>query len=230
VTILTQTRPATIARPIRDREFARRLESACDGHAHCPAMHHGRLTWIARELKSRYDEDLSVESVRKWFAGESRPRPEKTGFIAELLQVDVAWLQIGVDQGLAPRDRKIRNATANGAVTMVAGFIQMDGGFPAFPDETDARAQADSIDIYAIIRGVKYDFHVAQTDATGAFVVPTRHENVIVLGVVRAGFTIEVYEITPQQVEQFGHRRGGSIDVNVPPKMLRRIENFAARL
>jgi hypothetical protein len=171
-----------------------------------------------------------VESVRKWFAGEAKPRPDKTKLLAELLQVDVGWLQIGIDPGMAPRERKIRNATVDGAVNMIAGFIQMDGGFPAFPTESDKRAQADNIDIHAIIRGAKYDFHIALANDDGSFTIPTKHEGVIVLGVVRDGFLVEVFEISPEAIEEHGRKHGGSIEVVVPTEKLKRIESFANRI
>lgn len=216
---MTLTRPPT-ERLIRDAEFARRLQSACEGHAHCPGMHHGRLTWIVRELKSRFDVTVSVESVRKWFAGEAKPRPDKTKMVAELLGVDVGWLQIGIDPALAPRERKIRNAMVDGAVNMVAGFIQMDGGFPAFPDTEG------TIDIHAIIRGRKYDFHVALADESGRFAVPSDHEGVTVLGILRKGFCADVFLIPAEVIDQ-GRRHGGSIEVAVPVETLRRVETFA---
>jgi len=163
--------------------------------------------------------------VRKWFAGEAMPRPDKTALLAELLMVDVAWLQIGVDPDMAPRDRKIRNAQADGAVNAVAGFIQMDGGHPAFPKESGA------VDLHAIIRGAKYDFHISTADAAGHFHVPLENEELIVLGVKRAeGFCMDIYELTPDLIEAHGVRRGGSIEVAVPPKELRRVESFSNRL
>lgn len=100
----------TPERVIRDPEFARRLNSSCDASGMCPPLHKGRLTWVQAELKSRFKEDVSVETVRKWFAGEAKPRPDKVAMLAELLQVDMSWLSLGVDKGLAPREMKARGA------------------------------------------------------------------------------------------------------------------------
>jgi len=225
--VTTKQRPVTETPPrlIRDPEFAKRLTSACDGHAQVPAMHQGRLTWVVREMERRFNESVTVESVRKWFAGEAKPRPEETKLLAELLQVDVAWLQIGIDPTMGTRERKVRNANADGAVNLVAGLIAMDGGFPAFPQKDEG-----SIDLHAIIRGAKYDFHVALADDEGAFAVPTKYEDVIVLGLVRDGFNVEVFEITGDQIEDHGHRRGGSIEVTIPRKKLKRIDSFRDRI
>jgi hypothetical protein len=44
---------------------------------------------------------------------------------------------MGIDPEFQPHERKLRNAMADGAVNLVAGFIQMDGAYPAFPEESD---------------------------------------------------------------------------------------------
>lgn len=223
-------------RIIRDPEFARRLESACDGHPHVPPLHRGRLTWIRDHLVKNFNLDVSVETVRKWFAGEAKPRPDKTALLAQLLEVDVSWLQIGIDQDLAPRERKVRNAMADGAVNLIAGFIQMDGGNPAFPDEADKRAARDNVDLYAIIKGANYALHVALGTLEGGgfrFPVPVNHEHVVVLGVIRSGLRIDVIELTDDLIEKYGTRRGASIEVSLDRAAAvkaPRIESFAVRL
>ena len=75
-------------RIIRDPEFGRRLDSACDANGICPPLHKGRLTWVQHELKRHFKEDVSVETVRKWFAGEAKPRADKVAKLAELLRTD----------------------------------------------------------------------------------------------------------------------------------------------
>lgn len=228
VTVKEKTTHSAAAPPqriIRHPEFAKRLDSACDGHGHCPPKHKGRQTWVMRELKSRFKEAVTPETVRKWFAGEAMPRPDKTAMLAELLQVDVAWLQIGVAPEMAPRERKVRNAEVDGTVNAVAGFIRMDGGNVAFPDKPG------TIDMHAIIRGAKYDFHISTADAQGHFHVPVEHEDLIVLGVVRRdGFCVDIYELPADMIQEHGSRRGGSIEVAVPMKALRKVENFSNRL
>lgn len=215
---------ASPSRIIRDPEFAKRLESAADGHNLCPPMHKGRLTWIKAELTKRFKEDVSVETVRKWFAGGAKPRPEKTAMLAELLQVDVSWLHMGTDNNVGPRERKVRNAMADGAVNLVAGLIQMDGGHPAFPTEPGV------VDLHAIIKGAKYDLHVSLADADGHFHVPAEYTDTIVLGVVKHGFGIEIYELTEDVIRDHGERRGAGYEVAVSTKKLKRIESFATRL
>lgn len=229
--------PIDRSRIVRDPAFAKRFESACDGkYPDCPPLHGGRLVWIRDEFKKRGIK-ISTENVRKWMWGEAKPRPEKTALLAEILGVDLAWLQIGVDPGFSPRERRVRNAMADGVVNVLAGFIQMDGGIPAFPEDGDERAQRDGVDLYAIIKGANYAIHVSlgdETDAEGAtFPVPVDRDNVIVLGVLRSGFEIAVFDISSELIAANGTRRGASIAVTVTADQrasLTRIRSFSGRL
>lgn len=213
----------TPERVIRDPEFAKRFSSACDSNGMCPPLHKGRLTWVQTELKRRFKEAVSVETVRKWFSGEAKPRPEKVSMLAELLQVDVSWLSLGIDKGLAPREMKARSREINGAVNIVAGLIEMDGSTAAFGD-----GKGD-VDLHAIIRGAKYDIHVALQE-DGVFRVPVRREGLVVLGLVKNGMSLSVYELTEPLIERNGVNRGGVTEVRVPPSRLRKVESFSERL
>lgn len=225
---------STNARTIRDPQFAKRLEIACGEHAHVPAKHSGRLIWIQKELgRTPFDERVSVETVRKWFAGEAKPRPIKLSKLAKILDRDEAWLSLGVDPRMPTRERKVRNAMADGAVNLVAGLIQMDGGYPAFPNEKDNAAIGNGVDLHAIIKGAKYDFHVSIGEVDGPFIkfsVPMTHESLVVLGLIKESFNIEIFEI-PSEVIESGKRRGGSVEVIVEGRgaPLRKINNFMAR-
>lgn len=212
-------------RIIRDPEFAKRLNSACDASGVCPPLHKGRLTWTQAELKRRFKEDVSVETVRKWFAGEAKPRADKVSMLAELLQVDMSWLSLGVDKGLAPREMKARGREIDGAVNIVAGLIEMDGGHAAFASEAD---QKRGVDLHAIIKGAKYDFAVVVQDE-GVYRVPINRNGSVVLGVKKDGFTVQVVEIPDDLIER-GNNRGGMVEVKANLKGLRRIETFTARL
>lgn len=223
-----EARPATAhVKIIRDAEFAKRLDQACDTHPMIPAKNAGRQVWFKRELMRRFDISVSTETVRKWFSGEAKPREAKAVKIAELLGVDPAWLTLGVNGGLAPRERKVLNAMADGAVNLVAGLIQMDGGHPALPSEGDV-----DVDLHAIIRGAKYDLRVVLGEHRGQnihFAVPINSENLVVLGVVKRGFNIEIFEITLEQLVA-GERRAGFVELEASPNSFRRIESFANRL
>ncbi len=226
IALVKQKVTDTPDRIIRDPEFARRLCSACDAHPHCPPLHKGRLTWIQAELKRHFKENVSVETVRKWFAGEAKPRPEKVERLAQLLQIDVAWLSLGIDKGLAPRELKARGREIDGAVNAVAGFIEMDGSHAAFASDAD---QKRGIDLHAIIKGAKYDIHVAVQE-DGVFRIPTARDGLVVLGVVKHGMGLSIYELTEPVIERNGVNRGGMVEVKIPPSRLRKVDSFADRL
>lgn len=227
--------PTPVGNVIREPAFAKRLASACDGNSHCPPLNYGRLTWIKDQLAARFNEKVSAEGVRRWLAGEVKPRPDKVALLATLLEVDESWLSLGIDAELAPRDQKARNATASGAVNVLAGFVQMNGGHPAFPDPEDARAQEGLIDLYAIIRGAQYAFHVSlalETADAFRFTVPAKYDDAFQMGVVLiTSLEVALIEITPEMIAT-GKRQGASIDVTVSRKDLvaKRIKTLRERL
>jgi hypothetical protein len=75
-------------------KFAKRLADSCDNHAECPPLHKGRQVW----LKDRLAEQglfVSIEGIRKWLAGETRPRDEKAEVLGRVLGVNPVWLRTG---------------------------------------------------------------------------------------------------------------------------------------
>lgn len=211
--------------------FARRFESACENNPHVPSFNAGRLTWIRDQMKKR-GMAVSIESISKWYSGFMMPRREKLALLAEILGVDEAWLAVG-QQDAPIKERKARNATADGMVNAIAGFLQMDGGHPAFPQDD----KNPDVDLYAIIRGANYAFHVAAgEDAKGGsvkFMVPQDFANLFVIGAVRreGDMAIDLYELPSEFIGSTGTNRTGMIEViTVPSKTLKRIESFANRL
>ncbi len=166
-----------------------------------PPLYSGRLTWIVAQLAQRFDEKISVQTVARWARGEARPRQAKNVKLAQLLDVDPVWLYVGLEPEVSTRDRRTRDAMADGAVNVVAGLIQMDGGIPAFPDNDDERAIQDQVHLYAAIKGAQYAFHIvvgAAVEAGWMFTVPADAENVVLLGVVREGLTFHVVELNDE--------------------------------
>ena len=195
-----------------DRSFAKRLNTACDGHPHIPPYGYGRQTWVKEKL------EVSHEAVRKWFTGEARPRPTKMKVLAKTLEVDQAWLALGIAPDMEPRDRRTRNAVAEGAVNSAMGMVQMNGGHCAFPDDKDPRSAF--VDFYAIIRGQQMAFHIslAQLVSEGQykFVVPREFDQCTVIGVVHA-FPLRLHWIRMSfdLIERHKVRRGGYFEVTV---------------
>lgn len=201
---------------IRDPEFGRRLTQACDGNPHCPPLHMGRLRWLKEEFDKKGRGTISTETLRKWLLGEMKAQGTNVEILAQALSVDSGWLYTGSDFNLTPRELKTRNATVNGAVNVVVGLIQMDGGHPAFPDADDRRAMHDAVDLYAIIKGANYAFQVVLADTVDGnwrFAVSPKHERAIVLGLIRDGFAFRVVEIPGDLIDERGNRRGPVIEV-----------------
>lgn len=212
---------------VKHKEFAQRMAQAVDGNAQVPPPNFGRLQWFVDQMMERFGTETTPETIRKWFAGEAKPRPKSLHQLAEILHVNEAWLSLGQAPELDSRQQKLRNAEADGVVNVVAGFIQMCGSNPAFPDPSDKRARREQIDIYAIIRGAQYAFHIA-LEKDGRFFVPVEAEETFVVGVVRTSdLTCEFVEVTTDAIGE-GKRKGGFIEVlnNGLPK----IKTFAERL
>lgn len=226
---------------IRSKDFARRLDTACDTHAHVPPYNFGRLTTIRDALMTNYKIKVSNETVRKWFSGEARPRPDKMKMLAEYLGVDEAWLSLGISPDMTPRERKVRNAVVDGAVNVVAGFIQMNGGHPAFPEEGDPRRER--VDIYAIIKGSQHSIKVClanEVDGGYRFVVPREYADLVIIGVIQTqALHCEFLRIDAEVVEEHGVARGAHLEVlatksgadyTVGKHKLARLRSFSDRL
>jgi hypothetical protein len=196
------------------KDFARRLDTAVSGHPLAPPGH-GRQRWLRDLIKDRTGTELSPEAVRKWFAGEARPRPDVMKKIAMSLEVDEAWLALGISPTETPREAKQRNATADGAVNLVAGLIQMGGGHIAFGDDNGP-------DIHAIINGKKVDIEVKMArDTGGSTLMFTLSQAALqadaVIGVVpmNKGLGAKLLWFTPEIIKENGRRKGGYVEIMV---------------
>jgi len=99
---------------LREPEFAKRLELACDAHGGVPPLHSGRQAWIVRELGKRFDVKITAETASKWFHGENKPRPDKMACLARLLGADLGWLSLGLGQQPNPREEKPAQGLSKG--------------------------------------------------------------------------------------------------------------------
>jgi transcriptional regulator with XRE-family HTH domain len=201
----------TSIKRLTDKEFAKRLDQACDLHGRVPPFNKGRQLWLAEKMS------VSIEATRKWFSGESRPRPDKMAKLAELLRADESWLSLGMIPDKPAEEKPPRNAAANGAVNLVAGLIQLSGGVPSFFKEGDRRAA--NADILAIIRGTHHEIVVMLGHSDGRkirFSVPSAHENVVAIGVViNAALTFDLLLMPSRAIAKHGRKRGAHIDVLV---------------
>lgn len=185
---------------IRDKPFAKRFETACEANPHCPTdEYRGKQKWVRENLEEQFGIKVSPEAVRRWFSGEMRPRPKTIAALARLLEVDLGWLTLGTAPDMTPKEKQARNAVADGAVNLVAGIIQMNGGHVAFPEGADTGA-----DIFAIIGGKQFTIEVKLARDLGGdmmrFVVGKDLSNHVVIGVVQLeeGFGVRLIRLTPK--------------------------------
>lgn len=213
-------------------EFGKRLERACDGNPDVPPLNHGRLGWFVEQL-DKHGVEVTQETVRKWFSGETRPRHKAMTALATTLKIDEHWLSSGKAPEFTETQRKQHNVVAGGVVNVVAGFIQMDGGHPAFPAENDASA-AGRIHLYAILKGAQYNFHIVPVIGEGDeqhFVVPHEARDTIVLGVVPgAPFSVRIFELDWDTINEAGSRKSNGFDVKLAGPKWREIKSFAERI
>lgn len=196
-------------------EFAKRLDTALHGHPHAPNGH-GRQRWLRDLITERTGITVSSEAVRKWFAGEARPRPDVMKKIAQSLEVDEAWLSLGISPAQTPVEARRRNAIAEGAVNLVAGLIQIAGGNIAFPTGEDYGP-----DLYAIINGRKLDIEVKLArdlpENRVSFAFSPNSKADVLIGVVplQKGLGAKLLVISKGMLDSEGKPRGGYIEIEV---------------
>lgn len=214
-------------------DFALRMAQACDGNLDVPPPNYGRLGWFVTQIEIMSGQVVTQETVRKWFAGEARPRHKTLSTLAQVLKVDEAWLSIGRSPELSEKQQLVRNASADGAVNVVAGFIGMCGGHPAFPRDDDTRAAKQKIDLYAIIKGAQYALYVASGLLVGAewkVVVPVDARQCLVIAVLPVEpLQCEFYELDWEQIETTGKRKGATFEI-AKSDAWKPIKTFAERL
>ncbi len=165
IVITGKTNSSPTQAVIRHKEFAKRLGIACENSPHAPAGH-GRQIWLKNQIETQFNEPVSREAVRKWFAGEAKPKPKMMSFVARALGVDEAWLAIGSTPNITVSEKRTRNILASGAANMVAAQIQLSGGSVAFPDEAQV-----GIDMETIIKGRRKTVAARYGNSEGAFKV-----------------------------------------------------------
>lgn len=195
-----------------DKAFSSRLNQACDGHPEIPPYGQGRQTWIKDRL------GVSAEAVRKYFQGIARPRPGKMKELARMLEVDEAWLSLGIIPDMQPAEKKVRNAEVTGAVNVLAGLIQMNGGHVAFPSDKDHRA--GFVDLYAIVRGQQLAIHVALGQQVSPdvyrFTIPKEYDQCVILGAVHVyAARVHYLNLTNELVNKHKVRRGGYYEITI---------------
>lgn len=194
---------------LREKEFSARLNMACENNPHAPSGW-GVQAWLRREL-TKEGVKVYPESVRRWFAGESRPKIEMMSVVARILGVDEAWLSLGIKPASTPNQKAKLNTMATGAINLVAAQIQLSGGVIADP-EVDGDA-----DVFAIVRGKQLAITVRLAENESAFVLSVPARPKITIAVVPTDKPTQYrYLSVPRAVVlQSGTVRGSYIDVEV---------------
>lgn len=203
---------------IREPEFAERLERACQDHPHCPTeLHRGKQKWLREKLTESFGPDFktSPEAVRKWFAGETKPRRKFMRAISNILNVDEAWLYLGQVPDISQKEKKKRAHSIDGGVMLLAGLIQISGGHTTFPSP----GSIDRSDLLAIIDGeaVELDAPLARPIQKDVhlFTIKRGYELRKVVGVVPNGFGANLILINHMVIELHGKRRGDYTEIEV---------------
>jgi len=198
---------------IRDKDFAKRLETAIYGHSQAPHGH-GRQKWVRERMEARFGDKVSPEAVRKWFSGEARPRPKLMARLAQVLEVDEAWLSLGLKPDSTPEQKRQHNAAVSGAVNLIAGMMQMNGGHIAFPDERQG-----NLDMYAIIGGRQHSILVRaarEIDGNTNLIIPVDHEKSVVLIVFQQSPTsFAIARLPSSMIAASGVSKGGYIELSI---------------
>ncbi|QXV73608.1 transcriptional regulator protein [Rhizobium phage RHph_X2_30] len=196
-------------RIIRDKSFAKRMEVACENHPRAPSGH-GRQKWVREQMAEVFHVKVSPEAVRKWFAGEARPRPKVMSQIARILEVDEAWLSLGIKPKSPPREQRKQNATAAGAVNLVAAMIQLSGGNIAFPEQ-------DGPDLFAIVHGKQHNItvRIAEPQDKLTLSVPVNPNTLIAVLPTDRPTVYRFFRIPAETVERFGSNRGGYSELEI---------------
>lgn len=150
------------------RDFAQRLKLACDRSTDVPEYGKGQQTWFSERL------GISQEAVRRWFEGESRPRPKLMTQLAKILNVDEAWLALGASTDMSDKEKRQYNERADAACYMVFGMFMAAGYSCAF-----AEGDSGDVDFYAIRGGKQTAISVttAWSKSKNVFVAPVRNEH-----------------------------------------------------
>jgi len=181
------------------------------GHV-IPPYGHGRQVYIAKHLK------VTQEAVRKWFTGEARPRVAKMRELALLLEVDEAWLALGVEPEMDRKEKRLHNSKTEGSIYLLFGMFTLAGGHCAFPGDMDSRK--DYVDFYTIIHGKQLAIHVSTgretTRGRYEFIVPREYDDVRCVGIVHhGGIRFHVIDLKNETIATHKQRKGGGYVVTM---------------
>lgn len=190
------------------RDFALRLKQACDRSNDVPQYGKGQQTWIADRI------GVSQEAVRRWFEGQSRPRPTIMTRLAKILNVDESWLALGVTADMTDKERKQYSRKAEAAAYMLFGVFMSAGYSCAFAEDDPG------VDFHAIRGGKQLSVSVtmAWAKSKNIFVTPVRpgNEKKLNLCVVSpTPGTFDILVMDDDGVNEFGEAKTDTTNIAV---------------
>lgn len=196
----------------KPEDFHRRLKQVCDDSPIVPPYGHGRQVYIATKLK------VTQEAVRKWFTNDARPRTSKMKELAKLLEVDEAWLSLGISPEMTVKEQRQHSQKVDGATYLLFGMFTLAGGHCAFPGEKDPRK--DYVDFYTIIRGAQMAIHVCAgrevSKDTYEFILPREYGDVRCIGVVgHPNLKFNIIDLDHRLIEAHKVRKAGGYSLMI---------------
>lgn len=188
-------------------EFAERLTRAVEGHPLAPPTPYGRQTWLKDKLEKEEGLVLSPNTVSRWFIGGVRPRTDTIRAIAKVLKVDEVWLSLGRKPDVQKSKYGVE-ATADGAILLLAGLIETAGGKVSFAKPEEAPTH-----LYANIDTARFEASVVTPTQSGGVVnflisEPVGSARVIAVLVdpdcKSATISVNLYDITDLPRQELG--------------------------
>lgn len=194
------------------KAFVQRLNQACDDSPLIPPHGQGRYIYMADKL------GCSREMVNKWFKAIAMPNPDMMQKLADLLEVDYAWLALGIAPELTPREKRMQGRESDGAVHLVWGMMSLAGAFCGAPGDKDPRAEY--VDFYATVRGTVYPVHVTLAREVSKdhyeLNLPREHRSARCIAVMPAGPSkYHFIDLADNLVQEHVKKKGASASLTI---------------
>lgn len=188
-----------------DDGFAQRLERACVRSKEVPRYGKGVQRFLAERL------GVSESAIGKYFEGRARPVPKLMTRLAAILNVDEAWLSLGIGVGAMPTAYQYSEKAGAGAY--LAFGIFMSAGY-----QCEFVKEPGPVDFYAIKAGKRLDISVTlgqrlSSDQCLASVRPNSDSLLNLCAIPENATDFAILVMDKVGVERFGSPSSESIDV-----------------
>lgn len=191
------------------KNFAKRLAQACKENIDIPAHGKGQQTYLAEKM------GVSQEAVRKWFAGESRPKQPTMRKLASVLNVDYVWLALGTSHGEIEQ-RRAAAGRQDAAVYALAGYVIEKGYNMAFSSE-GTEHDMDAIG-YGVHRVIVVRAAASPSKNKWSVRFPLASMELTNIAAMRrndASFAYDFIWLTHRELTEHGFREGNDICVDL---------------